>query len=363
MLGKRYDRPFLIIVATLVIFGFLSLFSASMGITAKDGNDFYGHIFRQVSLGLGFGGMLFFVGVRTPYKFWRRIALPIFIFGLIITALVFEPHVGFEHGGARRWLNFGFLFFQPSEFLKFGVIVYLASWIATRREDIRSVYYGLVPFLLIVGLAGGLLIAQPDIGTLGVVAFTALFMYIVGGAPRWHIATVILLGISLVTMLIILEPYRMERFTVFLNPGSDLRDTGYQLHQSVIAIGSGGIFGRGFGQSVQKFEYLPEPTTDSIFSVVAEEWGFVGAVALVILFLVFLWRGLRIAKEAPDVFGRLMAYGIVILIVVQAFAHIGALSGMIPLTGLPLIFVSKGGSSLAISLFQIGVMLNISKQS
>ncbi|MBI5742311.1 MAG: putative lipid II flippase FtsW [Candidatus Niyogibacteria bacterium] len=363
MLGRGYDKSFLVVVAILIVFGFLSFFSASMGITASEGEGFYTHILRQIVLGFGLGGILFVIGARTPYKFWRKWALPIFVGSAILTALVFVPQLGFEHGGARRWLNFGFFFFQPAELLKFGIVAYLASWMAARREEIRSVQYGLLPFLVIAGIAGALLIKQPDVGTLGVIAFTALAMFYVGGSRKAHVAFVVFLGLALLAALIAIEPYRMSRFTVFLNPTEDVRGAGYQLQQSKIAIGSGGVFGRGFGKSIQKFEYLPEPTSDSIFSVVAEEWGFVGAAFLIILFLAFLWRGLRIAKNAPDVFGRLFASGIVIMVVVQAYLHIAALSGLIPLTGLPLVFVSKGGSSLAISLFLIGIVLNVSKHS
>ena len=363
LLGKGYDRPFLIIVAVLVIFGFLSFFSASMGITASEGESLYTHVLRQIILGFGFGGLAFLFGINISFKYWRHFALYIFIGSSLLTLLVFEPHIGFAHGGAQRWINLGFFFLQPSELLKFGLIVYLASWMAARKEAIRSMQYGLIPFLVIASIVGGLLIAQPDVGTLGVMALTSLIMFYISGGKMLHVTFIILLGIGLVATLIAIEPYRLSRFTVFLDPTEDIRGDGYQLHQSLIAIGSGGIFGRGFGESRQKFSYLPESTSDSIFSVVAEEWGFAGALFLISIFLAFLWRGLKIAKYAPNVFGRLLASGIVIMIVVQAYLHIAALSGLIPLTGLPLVFISKGGSSLAISLFLIGVVLNVSKSS
>lgn len=363
MLGRGYDKSFFLIAATLTICGFFSFLSASMGITANDGEGGVAHIFRQILLGFGLGSILFFIGIRVPYKFWRKAALPIFLLSIAAMALVFVPGIGFEHGGAQRWLNFGFLFFQPSELLKFGIIVYLASWMAARREEIRSFEYGLLPFLFIAGAAGILLILQPDIGTLGVIAITALAMFIIGGSRAAHIVLIIVLGLTLLTGLIIAQPYRLSRFTVFLNPTEDIRGEGYQLHQSLIAIGSGSVFGRGFGKSIQKFDFLPESTSDSIFAVIAEEWGFVGVVFFIALFLLFLWRGLQIAKGSMDVFGRLLASGIVIMIVVQAYLHIGALSGLIPLTGLPLVFASKGGSSLAISLFLVGVVLNVSKNA
>lgn len=358
---KTYDRPFAIIFAALVLFGFLALASASLGQAAKEGISFYNYLSRQIILGLGLGGILFYLGLRLPYKLWRRLALIIFLAGIGLMFLVYVPYFGFSHGGARRWLNFGYFFFQPVEFLKFCFIVYLSSWMASRREELTSFEFGLAPFFVFLGLIGVLLLLQPDMGSFGVIGLTAFVLFFIAGAKKSHLAAIIILSLMATALLVAYEPYRASRFTTFINPKDDLKGAGWQLHQSLIAIGSGGVLGRGFGRGIQKFDYLPEAAGDSIFAVIAEEFGFLGGFFLIAAFLFFFWRGLLIAKNAPDVFGRLLVSGFVILIVLQSFIHIGGLTGLIPLTGLPLIFVSQGGSSLAVSFLMVGVILNVSK--
>jgi cell division protein FtsW len=276
--------------------------------------------------------------------------------------LVFEPHLGFGYGGARRWINLGPITFQPSELLKFSFIVYLASWMSARKNDIKSFRFGLLPFLVIVAFVGFVLIAEPDIGTLGVIAITSSLMFLIGGGKFSQIALMILLGLGLLYVLILVKPHAMDRVQTFLNPSTaDAQGSGYQVKQALIAVGSGGIYGRGFGMSLQKFTYLPEPIGDSVFAVFAEEFGFVGSAILVCLFLFFLFRGFLIVLRSSDPFAKLLGAGILISIVIQSFINIGSMIGIIPLTGLPLIFVSQGGSALVVALAEIGVLVNISK--
>ncbi|MBI2628409.1 MAG: cell division protein FtsW [Candidatus Niyogibacteria bacterium] len=360
---KTYDKPFAIIFTALVLFGLLALASASLGQAAKEGISFYNYLSRQIILGLGLGGILFFLGLRLPYKLWRRLALIVFLTGLGLMFLVYVPYLGFSHGGARRWLNFGYFFLQPVEFLKFGFIVYLSSWMASRKEQLSSFEFGLAPFFVFLGLIGILLFSQPDMGSFGIIGLTALVLFFIGGAKKSHLAAIIILGLIAAALLVAFEPYRLSRFMTFIKPDDDLRGAGWQLRQSLIAIGSGNVFGKGLGRGIQKFDYLPEAAGDSIFAVIAEEFGFLGGFFLIAAFLFFLWRGLFIAKNAPDVFGRLLAAGFVILVILQSFIHIGGLVGIFPLTGLPLVFISQGGSSLAVSFLMVGVILNISKYS
>jgi cell division protein FtsW len=357
------DKIFLGTVIFLVFTGIFILASASMGLLTKNGPDFFGTLFRQILFGIIFGFAVLFVTSRINYKKWRKYALPFFIFTFLLTLLVFVPKIGLEYGGAKRWLNLGPISFQPSEILKFGFIVYLSAWIVSRKSEIKSFKFGFIPFLLIIAFVSLVLILQKDVGTLGVFAITSLALFFLGGGRFSQVALLIILGLGLLVGLVYLEPYRLDRFRTFFNPEVDPTGISYQLRQAFIALGSGGIFGRGFGMSVQKFNYLPEPIGDSIFAVFGEEFGFAGSVFLIGLFLFFLYRGFSIALHAPDDFGRLLGAGIAILIAVEALVNIAAMVGIIPLTGIPLVFVSKGGSALFVTLAEIGVLLNISKYS
>ncbi len=359
--SKSYDKPFLWTVAALALSGIVILASASLGLLNRSGAGFSSVIFRQLGMGMGLGLVLLLVTSRIHYKNWKKYALPVFVFSFFLSLLVFIPNLGFEHGGAKRWLSLGPFSFQPSEFLKFGFILYLASWLSSRKNEIKSFKFGFIPFLIITAFASFLLVLEPDLGTLGVIALTGLAMFFLGGGKPAHVALTVLIGIIVLGGLVLLKPHAMSRVMVFINPSSDPQGSGYQIQQSLIAIGSGGVFGRGFGMSVQKFNYLPEPIGDSVFAVFAEEFGFAGSLLLIGLFLYFLFRGFSLSIRAPDSFAGLLGSGIVILIVVQSFINIGAMAGILPLTGLPLIFVSQGGSALALTMAEIGVLLNISK--
>lgn len=356
-----FDKILFWTICILVITGIFILISASMGLLNKQGAGFSDTIFQQVIFGVGGGAILMAIGAKINYKFWKKMALPVFIFSFLLTLLVFIPHIGFEHGGAKRWIKISSLFFQPSELLKLGFIIYLSSWLASRKTEIKSFKFGFLPFLAIIAFVGIILIKEPDIGTLGILAITSMFLFFLGGGRVAQLVVLMLLGIGLLFLLVKFEPYRMNRITTFLDPSRDQQGIGYQIKQSLIAVGSGGVFGRGMGMSVQKFNYLPEPIGDSIFAVFGEEFGFAGSIFLFFLFLFFLYRGFYVSLRAPDDFSRLLGAGIVILIIVESFVNIGAVIGVLPLTGIPLIFISKGGSAMVMTLAGAGILLNISK--
>lgn len=361
MFFKGADRPLLYAVLALLAGGLLILASASMVLSQKNFGTIGYYALRQFLIG-GVGGFLaFFLASRFPYRNWRKLALPLMLISFIFMALVFLPQLGFAYGGARRWLRMGLFTFQPAEILKLSFIIYLASWLDARRKEIASVSYGLVPFIIMLAIVGLFLIMQPDFGTLGVIVISAGLLYFLGGGKVSQVVALSVLGLVAVYLLIQLAPYRMARLTVFLNPDVDPKGIGYQMNQAMIAIGSGGFKGLGFGKSLQKYNYLPEPMGDSVFAIFAEEMGFVGALMLVGAFLFFFWRGLVIAKTAPDIFGRLLAAGIAIGIMVQAFINMAAISGLLPLTGIPLPFVSYGGTSLLVTMAAAGILLNISR--
>ena len=357
----KSDPVLKFIVLVLVLAGFFILASASIGLTTRKDLPPYYYLLRQVVTGGVFGFLALALTVRINYRVWKRWALPIFVLSLILAGLVFVPGLGLKYGGAWRWLAVGPVSFQPSEFLKFGLLLYLSALLSSRRGEVASFGTGFMPFITVTALAGLILIIQPDVGTLGVMVFSVLLLFLVAGGHWKHFLIVVLLGLILLGGLVYFEPYRLERVRVFFNPTYDPQGAGYQIRQAVIAIGSGGVFGRGLGMSRQKFQYLPEPIGDSIFAVAAEEFGFVGSTALLFLFLAFAWRGFKISAAAPDSFGRLLGAGIVILITVQSLVNITALTGLVPLTGIPLTFISQGGSALAVTLAQVGILLNISR--
>jgi len=363
MIRKKYDKIFLTSFLFLVLGGFLIFSSSAMGLIARDGASFYKILIKQFLIGFLLGGCALIVAYKIDYRNWKKFAVFIFVFSFFLSLLVFIPQLSFKHGGARRWIDLGFISFQPSEFLKLGFIIYLSSWLSNHKKEISSIKSGLVPFLLMIGAVGLLLVAEPDIGTLLVIVMSSVSIFYISGARIIQIIIFILAGLISFVALIFTKPYLMNRMLVFLSKTNDIQGIGYQLKQSLIAIGSGGLYGRGFGMSIQKFKYLPEPIGDSIFSVASEEFGFLGSFVLISTFLFFLYRGLLIAYHAPDIFGRLLATGIVILIVGQSFVNIGSMIGVLPLTGMPLIFVSQGSSAFIFAMIEVGILLNISKHS
>ncbi len=359
--AKKIDRSFLLVVAALTILGFFIFISASLGLLAREGASFASTAFSQAFLGVFLGSVALIICARIPYHFWRVYALHFFVLSIFASLLVFIPGIGFAHGGAHRWISLGPLSFQPGEFLKLAFVLYAAGWASGAKTDIATFRRGVIPLCIILTVPAIILLLQPNTSTLAVMLMAAAGIFIVGGGRFRDVGIVLFIGIVLIGFLVLFRPYVRDRFMTFLNPASDPLGSSYQVQQSLIAIGSGGIFGRGLGQSVQKFDYLPEPIGDSIFAVASEEFGFVGSLSLVTLFALFAYRGLSIAARARDRFGGLLVTGIVILIVSQSFVNIAAMLGIIPLTGTPLLFVSKGGSALFFTLAACGIILNVSK--
>ena len=357
------DKIFFGIVIALVIIGVIMFTSASLGILAKNEAKFYSVIFAQFAFGLGGGLIALYLGFKIPYKFWRQYSLLIFIISIILTILVFIPNLGTLHGGARRWVNIFGVSFQPVEFLKIGFIMYFAAWLSWAKNRINDMRFSVLPLLILVGIITVILLKQPDTKSIILIIITAPCMLFVSGVPWKYILG--LLGISLIGCIILVsfKPYLMERVKTFVNPSQNSSGSSYQLQQSLIAIGSGGVFGRGLGQSIQKFNYLPEPQGDSIFAVLGEELGFIGTSAIILIYLAFALRGYKIAYRAPDSFSKLLVIGIITMITAQSFMNIASIIGVFPLTGVPLVFISHGGTALLLSLGMMGIVLNISRQA
>ncbi len=359
---KSIDIVFLVTTGILVIVGLFAFFSASLGVLARNQSIFYSILWSQIGLGLIGGVIAMLVCIKIPYKFWRTYAGIILIAGLCITAAVFIPHVGFTHGGARRWIQILGVSFQPVELLKIAFIIYLSAWLSWAKKKIDSPLYGVLPLCILLGIIAGILLFQPDTKSLILMTGTGLAMLFLTGTPIKHLLILAGGGILLFAILAVSTPYLRSRVQTFLHPSSDVTGSSYQLNQGLIAIGSGEITGRGFGQSIQKFSYLPEPQGDSIFAVIGEEFGFIGSALVVILYIMFAMRGLYIARRAPDLFSGLLASGLVILITLQSFMNIASITGLFPLTGVPLVFMSQGGTSLLLSLAAVGIILRISKE-
>lgn len=335
--------------------------SASLGILLKNGSVFYSVLFSQLVLGLGFGLVGMYVALKIDYKFWRNYSFYIFLGSILLTAAVFIPSLGLSRGVATRWIDFGFISFQPAEMLKFGFIIYFAAWLSWAKNKIHDFKFGFLPLGILLGIIAVVLLNQPDTKSFVLIAITGIAMLFISGVSMKYIS---LLGVGSLVILGILvssTPYLQERLKTFINPSQDPRGSSYQIQQSLIAIGSGGVLGRGYGQSIQKFTFLPEPQGDSIFAVIGEELGFIGSIAVIVLYLLFVLRGLRIANNSPDSFSRLLVSGIVILIMAQTFMNIASITGVFPLTGVPLPFMSHGGTSLMIDLIAIGIVLQISR--
>ena len=361
MRTRQVDRVFLLTVIVLTVVGFLIFVSASLGLLARDGASFSSVAFSQVFLGLILGGIALLVMSNINYKHLKRYSLYIFLISLLATFLVFIPGLGFEYNGAKRWIGIASFSVQPAEFLKIGFVIYFAAWLSGIRDKLHSFTYSVIPFLVLLALIAIPLLLQPDTGTVLVILAAGFAMYIAAGARIRDMLVLIGTGLLAFAGLVLVRPYVMERILEFIDPGRDPLGSSYQVQQSLIAIGSGGFFGRGFGQSIQKFSFLPEPIGDSIFAVLAEEFGFIGGFILITLFLFFAFRGLKIASRSPDYFSGLLVIGIVILIVSQSFINIASMLGIFPLTGVPLLFVSHGGSALFAALLSVGIILNVSK--
>ena len=362
------DRVFFALVVTASFVGLAIFASATLGLLARENSSVSNDILVQAGLGLGGGMLALIVAALMPLTHIKRTALYIYIGTLLLTALVFVPGIGHSANGATRWINLGFTTMQPAEFLKVGFVLAFAAWLAPRARQLGNPRKGLVPFLAYTGASAALLLAQPNTSTTLLILATGAVMYFAAGAP-WRDFGILIGGAALLvgallfaSMVLHIDDYRLRRLETFINPASDPLRGGYQIQQSLIAVGSGELAGRGFGQSVAKFNYLPNPDGGSIFAVFAEETGFIGAVLLVALFMGLAARGIVIAGKARELYGGLLALGLSFLIICQAFINISAMLGIIPLTGLPLPFVSHGGTALLALLLSCGLILNVARQ-
>jgi len=355
------DYILMITVFALIIFGLVMISSISVPLSQEKFGEPYHYFNHQIINGVLIGLIFWWIVQKIHYQRWKKFAFPALLLTFFLLILVFVPGIGYGHGGADRWIEFGSLSFQPSELCKLAFILYLAAWLEKKNRDLKDFSEGFLPFVAVVAFIAGLLILQPDVGTLGIIAMIALTIYFVAGAKLRYIGLLIAMGFASLWVIIKIAPYRMNRLTSFLNPEIDPQGISYQINQALLAIGSGGFLGRGLGYSRQKFLYLPEPIGDSIFAIISEELGFIGGFILIVLFSILAVRGFKIAARAPDVFGKLAATGITSWFVFQAFINIAAITALIPLTGIPLPFISYGGSALVVSLIGVGILLNISK--
>ena len=355
------DTPFFFATGALVLCGLLIFTSAALGLLARGGASFTSVAVSQLLLGFVCGSILLVFFARIDYRVWKPYTPYIFAFAICLTLLTFVPHIGLSLKGASRWIVIGGFSFQPEEALKLATVLFLAAVYSTRIKTIHTFKNGILPLVLIAGASAAILIAQPNTaGVIILVAAAASILFAAGGRVL-HLALLAGIGIAAIIGAAFAYSHVASRITTYLNLTADPHGAGYQINQSLIAIGSGGFTGRGFGQSIEKFSYLPEPIGDSIFAVAGEEFGFVGSTALIILFVMFAILGLRIAARAPDAFGGLLVVGLVILIVGQSFFNIASSLALVPLVGVPLIFVSHGGSALALALAEVGLILSVSR--
>lgn len=357
---RRPDSPFLAFTLLLCVFGIIILSSASSVVSFQTFGDPNVMLKKQV-ITLVLGLVLMFVAMQIPSHYVEKFTTLFFIGAMVLTLLTLIPGVSSELLGAKRWITFGGFNFQPAEFLKLASILLLASWLAKVRMDRATSRETLVPLFSILAPIVLILVLQPDLGTAIVIMAVSFTLYFIAGAPAKHFAWIAIVAAFGLLMLTQLAPYRAARLTVFLNPGDDTQGSAYHINQSLLAIGSGGLFGRGLGHSIQKFNYLPEAEGDSIFAIAAEELGFFLSAGLITLYVALVWRGAYLAKRMSDVFGKLVVSGVTSWLGIQAFINIGALSSILPLTGEPLPFISNGGTSIIASLIGVGLLLNYSR--
>lgn len=358
--GHTPDLFFLAVVVSLLVFGLAMLASASSDLGKTLFNNTYYYLEHQILFGLSLGIAGFAVGYFVPYQKFKKIAFPLLVISIACLALVFTKF-GSTINQTNRWLRLGPLSFQPAELMKLSYIVYLAAWLSnTKVNRIKDLQSGFLPFALVTGLIAILLLLQPATSTVFILLASGLTVYFVSGAPVKYIFGVVAVGVVGVGLLILITPYRLARITAFMNQNANTQGQNYQLNQSLIAIGSGGAAGQGYGQSATK-AILPDPIDDSIFAVIAEELGFIGAGALIALFCMYTFRLYWLARKIGDRFGRLLLIGFGTVIAIQAFVNMASISGIIPLTGVPLPFVSYGGTALAVFLTMSGVALNVSR--
>jgi cell division protein FtsW len=360
---RKPDYIFLSLAGALVLIGLVFLISASGPTAAQKFGDPWWLVRHQVLYGFIPGLLLFFVAFNLDTRRFKPLGRIALIASVALLALAFIPGLSADWSRAKSWIKLGALSFQPVELVKLGLAVFLAAWLDDLGDDIRDWQKGLLPFIAVLGVLSLLIMKQPDLGSLTVVAAEAITVLFLAGAPWLHLTGLMAAGAGLLALAVKSAPYRTKRFMTFLHPELDLQGVGYHINQAFLAIGSGGILGLGLGHSRQKHLYLPEAIGDSIFAVMAEELGFVMVAALLVLLAVFFHRALTIARRAPDRFTRLLAGGIVGWLFFQTMFNIGSMVGLMPITGLPLPFVSYGGTALAVNLAAVGILANISRHT
>ncbi|OPY57709.1 MAG: Lipid II flippase FtsW [Pelotomaculum sp. PtaU1.Bin035] len=357
---KSPDFVLFFTVMSLLCLGVVMVFSASEYSTLVNYNDSF-YFFKRQAVWAIIG--LIAMRIMMKYDYWRlkHYILPIVIIAFLLLVLVLIPGIGREVNGARRWIAVGPVPFAPAEFVKLSIIIFTAFGLAQQKDRVKTFTKGVLPYLIIMSLAAGLILMQPDLGTAMSLAGIVFVMIFAAGARIVHLSSLATAGLAAVGLAIAMEPYRLRRFLAFLDPWADPQGSGFHTIQGLYAIGSGGLFGVGLGQSKQKFLYLPENHTDFIFAIIGEELGFIGASLVIMLFILFIWRGLKIAVTSTDPFASLLATGITAWVGIQSMINIGVVTGSLPVTGIPLPFISFGGTSLLFSMIGVGILLNISQ--
>lgn len=362
MRARKKSPDFILFLTVIVLlsFGVISVFTSSQYASHVLFGDAFYYLKKQILWALLGTGVMIFL---SNFDYWRlrKLVLPALIIAFILLIMVLIPGIGKVVNGAQRWINLGFFAFQPSEIIKLSIILFMAYGLSKKGAKIKDFVSGLLPFLVVLGLACVLILLQPDLGTAMSLAGSVFVMFIAAGARVKHLSLLGGGGVGLVILAIIAEPYRLIRIFTYLDPWSNPTGSGFQIIQSLYALGSGGVFGQGLGQSKAKFLYLPERHTDFIFAIIGEEIGFIGGVLIILLFLLFIWRGLKIAISAPDSFASILAVGLTSMVGLQAVLNLGVVTGALPTTGIPLPFISYGGTSLVFILAGVGLLLNISK--
>ncbi len=352
-----------VIVSVLLTFGLIMMYNINPALSQKLlGRVDAGYYFKGQLINIAAGVISFMIASSIYYKVWRRYALLFLVISVIALLALWVPGLSFSKNGATRWLNLGPVSFQPAELLKLSMVVYLGAWFEKRQAEVKSFWDGVVPFAIMLGIMSVIVVVfQRDMGTMLVVAMSAMGMFYLAGIRLRDLGILVSGAVVAGWMAIVSFPHRLSRLATFLDPSKDASGGGYHVNQALIAIGSGGILGAGLGKSIQIYGYLPEASNDSIFAVIGEEFGLIGALLIIGLFGVLVWRGIKIAQTAPDMFARLVAGGLTLVLFFQAFINIAAMVSLVPLTGIPLPFISYGGSSLVIMMFAVGMLLNISK--
>ncbi len=362
--SHRPDYFLAVLVLILITIGLVMIYSTGWIAVLKQtggSSDQNGFFYTQLlSFGLGMTGWL--VASKVKYTFWQKYASVFFYGSLALMFLVLVPGIAVKVNGAARWVHFGPINFQPVEFFKLGTILFVAAWIEKNKNKLNEPFEGLVPLIIILALAMGLVVLlQKDMGSASVLASAIFCMYFISGVPVWMFLAALGGMFATAAALIASSSYRLSRYITFLNHSDDPTGAGYHINQALIALGSGGIFGRGLGKSLQAYGYLPEATNDSIFAIIGEEFGLIGASTIIMLIILLIWRGFRIIRDAPDDYAKLVACGITAWIGFQSFYNIAAMLGIIPLTGITLPFISYGGTSMIALLISVGILQNISR--